>query len=443
MTWLRTPQRETWHLLRKLGRNEITRMSQIGSEHTASLLTLAGRDAASAAAVRDFLKAIAATSGHGNPLAVQALADAQSRLRPLIKSLPRETRQMIEVELEHRALLTLTSTEELEALVAKSRQRITATGLDAGTSALAGLMHRQFKEQIRELLRQAAKRAVSIEEAALVGGYRRLTTVIGDEWRQGWSDIYAYLCNNADAIARRGKDIEAATAAQALVHQAGDAFRMRAAAKALDRARDSLGGYRNKIKGLVFEAYVPRWDGWLQVINRAETLAQAQLRELAGNRKDWTSRRVIGSLRLDGREIWDEAVILTREAQAVEPAQAVLVMSGQYKAQKLVTGPGQIPADWWREFGGETSRGRAPVLSFHIDGKPQLNAYNLVPSPSGAASLRYLATAAGGSFPADLLTALARHNIAVQQLSTDLGNTELDQIVDALVRAVLAARKGR
>jgi hypothetical protein len=416
-------------ILRIFGKRGISHLLHLGTETSASLLTLAERDAASAALVHDYMTAAARTYDHADVLARQALQHADERLRPLIKQLPPDMRQLLSAQLDHRRLLILATEQELEQQMATSAGRAIRTELKDGTSALAASTHRRFIEQTRALLRASAVRPVSVEEADLLAGHRRLQTVLGDDWLESWSSVYTYLCRNADSILAHAEELKAATAGLDAARDAG-AYAVRSAARRLTSARRRLGGHRSNIQGRVLEGYIPKWDRWIAEVNRVTQLAEEELQRLPDG---WSSRRVTGGIWLDDAEVWDEAILLLRDATSGNKPLARLYMAAQYKAEKVLSAPDQVMRDILREVGGSTP-GRAPVLRIRLDGRPV--AYNLIPNPTGAPSLRYLANAAGGTVPSPELQQLASHGVALKQLTVDLRLNELDRIVDNLILAL-------
>lgn len=423
-------EKELAWILKIFGKREISSLLHLGPETSLSLLTLARRDAASAGLVRDYLELADLTCGHADPLARAALENADQRLRPLLKQLQPDTQRLVRAQLDHRRLLTLATPQELEQQIAAHAGRLITTELKNGTSALAASTHRRFTERIRKLLRASALRNVSIEEADLLAGYRRIQSVLGDSWVESWSSVYSYLQLNAESILAHCAELKAASAAVAAARGA-DSFGVRSAVERLTSARQRLGGHRSNLQGRILESYIPKWGVWNAEVNRVSRLAEEEARQLGSG---WSSRRVTGGLWLDGAEVWDEAILLVSDLTSVGQARARLLMAAQYKAEKVLSGPNQVVRDIiFREARG-LNLGRAPVLLIHVEGRPI--AYNLIPNRNGATTIRYLVNAAGGTVPAQQLKQLTAHGVALKQLTVDLRTNQLERIVDTLVLAL-------
>lgn len=414
-----TVERDFASFIKRFGLSGITRIQRLGAAATVSVLSLA---ADAAAPVEAYLAAAGRAAASADPLARAELRAADAALRPFVKALPRARRDLLLAELDHRASLVLNPTAELEAAAAKEAGRIALLGNRTGTSALIALTQRRLVDQMRELAR---KPVLALVEAETLAGYRLLTAVLGDEWNAAWDAAYTYLAAHTESLRLHIARLKQATAAAAAAGDSG--FAATAAQAELDSARNAFGGQLSNLRGAIFEAYVSRWDGWLQEVNRVMRLAEQELAKLPAG---WRVERVVGGMRLNGKQVWDEAILLVEDGGR---RHARLFMAAELKNEETLSAPDQIIRAIKRENEGT----RAGLLTIDTgDGVPQ--PYNLVPAPPDAPPLRYIVNASGGALTKNDAAMFARRGISVLQMNADLTRSQLAHFTDHLVIALVA-----
>ena len=414
-----TVERDFASFIKRFGLSGITRIQRLGAAETVSVLSLA---ADAAAPVETYLAAAGRVAASADPLARAELRAADAGLRPFVTALPQARRDVLLAELDHRANLVLNPTNELEAAAAEEAGRTALRGKRTSTSALVALTQRRLVDRIRELAR---KPVLALVEAETLAGYRLLTAVLGDEWNAAWEAAYTYLAAHAESLRLHIARLKQATAAAAAAGDSG--FAATAAQAELDSARSAFGGQLSNLRGAIFEAYVSRWDGWLKEVNRVMRLAEQELAKLPAG---WRVTRVVGGMRLNGKLVWDEAILLVEDGGQ---RRARLFMAAELKNEGTLSAPDQILRAITRENEGT----RAGLLTIDAgDGVPQ--PYNLVPAPPDAPPLRYIVNASGGALTKNDAATLARTGISVLQMNADLTRSQLTHFTDYLVMALVA-----
>jgi hypothetical protein len=182
--------------------------------------------------------------------------------------------------------------------------------------------------------------------------------VLGGQWFDAWEPLLAYLRRHAPAIARRVRAVEQARAAFVAAEAQGSPAAVEVARRALRSATERLAGNRSKLQGMLAEIYVTHWKTWRDQVEAYRDLAEAEIAHRPGR---WEVRPVAGDLRLDGKEVWDEAILLVRTD--VDPGLAEIFLAAQFKAEKQDTALEQVLHDAAREFrpGKRTS---TPVVTW-------------------------------------------------------------------------------
>jgi hypothetical protein len=224
----------------------------------------------------------------------------------------------------------------------------------------------------------------------LMVGRRKLLTTLKGRWEDGWAPTFAYLREHAVNIAARARELKAAEATLAQVKSSGTSAAIQAAEQAVKEASGRVAGYLSKIKGLLGEAYVPLWRNWKIQMDSWMEVAQREAKALG---RGWEAQRVVGDLRIDGAEAWDEAILLVNR----DTKQVKLFLAAQYKVEKQVSAITQAQNDALRETA--TASGKLPQVSFIVDGETY-SGFALTPMPAGKSSHRYVFNASRGDFSA-------------------------------------------
>jgi hypothetical protein len=419
-----------------LGREEITQIVRLSPRTVNSYLRLLEGNPSHelVSAVSDYLKAASRAELHPDPVILDLFREADDRLGKEIAALSGPEKALLAREHAQRRAALLTDAGELasqaEAELERARTRIPRPGGQVLDVMAARLQH-GFLTHLREVAALGSSSWVQ-GQRLLMSGYRKLSSVIGVGWREGWEPAFTYLSQNLGELAQRGKRLKAAREALQQALAVGNPAAVAAATEAELAARQSAGGYLSKLKGLIGEAYVPRWKDWLVQIESFEEVARREAAELPGQ---WTVRSIAGNLRLDGAETWDQAILLTRAGSPGSPPRAKLFLAGQFKIEKQVTALEQVERDAIRETA--TSAERAlPFLTFEgPDGR--IEGWFLEPMPAGRQSHRYVFNASGGKFSKADILRLRQAGIKVEQLNLDVSTAEMDAIANVLLDIVV------
>jgi len=386
------------------------------------LLQRAGHDPEVVVAVERYLLAARRAERHADDATKQLFTAADDILRQRLAGMKAREAELLSRELAHRRLAVLGETAEAEANATRVPRRapVTTSG-DVG----AALLQRTFLDRLRTIAALGQAQWTDAQ-LLLLSGRRKLLHALGGQWADGWEPTFRYLRDNAAKIAARAQDLRTAEAGLEAARKGGSVIAIRAAEREVRRARDSANGYLSKIKGLLGEAYVPRWEAWNVQMDGYLELAGREAKALGRN---WEARRVMGELRIDGAEAWDEAILLVNS----ETGQAKLFLAAQYKVEKHVSALKQVENDVLRETA--VASGRLPRLTFaELGASP--STFDLTPMPAGKAAHRFVFNAAGGRVSATAIDGLRAAGIEVNQLNLDVSLAELDQIARTLMDVV-------
>lgn len=385
------------------------------------LIARAGHDPAVVAAVERYLVAARRAEKHADDATRKIFAQADNVLAKRLAEMTGPDVELLGRELAHRRLSVLSGSADDAAGAGRTAGRA-ARGPDVGEAFL----EKAFHDRLRSVA-ALGPAAWTQTHRQLLRGRRKLLAVIGGQWADGWEPTFRYLRDNADGIADRVRQVRAAEAALNKVKGSGSAVLVRAATEDVRQARRGLNAYLNKVKGLLGEAYVPRWKDWKLQVQGYLEVAGREARALPGK---WEVKHVVGTLRIDNAEAWDEAILLVN--RATTPPQVKLFMAAQYKVEKRVSALVQIQNDVLRETA--TASGRLPRVTFLEQGEPQT--FDLTPMPAGRESHRHVFNAAGGRVSAAAIERLRAAGLRVEQLNLDVSVAEFDQVTQALADAV-------
>lgn len=425
--------RDTARLITRLGRELATRITSLGPRQMNAYLRLLAVDSSPevVSAVNSYLQLAKRAAKHPDPFVLDAFQKADDTLAQYLPKLDAAERVLLEQEHAQRRAALLLGDAELEVLAKKERRRVAARLasqerllVDHGAALLQGRFH--------DLVRGAAALPAAARTARqhlLLSAYGKLTSVIGEEWADGWGPAFVYLSRWADDIAPHARQLLAAREAREKALAAGDTTAALLARQAETAARQRAVGYLSKVKGLLGEGYVPRWRHWRLLRMGYQEIADRAAARMPGK---WVARTFVGDLRLGTEEVWDEAILLiggrTREVRAR------LFLASQYKWEKRVTALNQIPNDALRE----TAPGASTALPFlSYTGPDGAQGWFLEPMGVGEPSHRYLFNAAGGAISGPDIARLRATGLHVEQLTLDITMAESDAVIDALLETVL------
>jgi hypothetical protein len=400
----------------------IVRLSPRTANAYLRVIERSGHDPAVMAAIDRYAVAAARAERHADDATRKVFAEMDAGLGKHLGSLPGKDIELLRREMAHRRAVLLDKPPTSAPADAVRRGAEAATrDLDLG----AALLQRRFLDRVRQVAARGQK-SWSESERDLIRGFRKLRTALEGDWEEGWEPVFAYLRRHAPGMAERVRAQRAAESAVEQVRKTGSVTAVRAAEEAARRARRSSGADLSKLKGLLGEAYVPRWHEWkLQVQGYAE-IAQREAKALPGR---WEVRPVVGGLFIDGAEAWDEAILLVNR----DTNQVKLFLAAQYKVEKRVSALGQIENDVLRETA--TSAGRLPQVTFREDGR--LSApLHLTPMPSGKPSHRLLFNAEGGAVSATAIERLRATGITVDQLNLDVSVAQFEAVARSMLDAL-------
>lgn len=388
--------RETARLIARLGRELTAQISSLGPGQRNAYLRLLAADSSPAveSAVNSYLRLAKRASKHPDPYVLSAFQEADDTLSKYLHKLDAAERVLLEQEHAQRRAALLIGDAELEKLAKAERRQVAARLASQGRLLVdhgAALLQARFFDQIRRTAALPAA-ALSHQQRLLLSAHKKLAAVIGEEWADGWGPAFAYLSRWADEIAPHARQMLAAREALQKAQAAGDTAAVLLARQAESAARQRVVGYLSKVKGLLGDAYVPRWRTWLMLRQGYKEIADRAAARMPGK---WTAQSFVGDLRLGTAEVWDEAILLiggrTREVRAR------LFFAGQYKWEKRVTALEQIPNDALR---GVTpgSSAALPFLSYTGPGGPRAGIWSRwgwASRATGFCSTRQVARSAG------------------------------------------------
>lgn len=412
----------------ELGSKALRRIVRLGPTTANGYLRViahANNDPAVVTAVERYLLAARRAERHADTGTKQMFAKADEILQKQLSGLGGRDIELLRRELDHRRLVVLADPEELRAAFGPvaSRAARVSREVDLG----AALLQRNFLDRLRSVAALGAGQWTGTHRQ-LMRGCRKLLKVLGGQWADGWEPTFRYLRENAVRIAPAVRRVRAAEAALVGARKTGPAIAVRAAEEELRSARKVVGGYASKVKGSLGEAYVPNWADWTIQMDSYLELAAREARSLPGT---WEARRIVGELRIDGAEAWDEAILLIN--RDTRPPQAKLFLAAQYKVEKHDSALEQVRNDVLRETA--TASGNLPRVSYREDGVPQIP-LALTPMPVGKRSHRYVFNAEGGKVSATEIDRLRAAGIEVNQLNMDVTLDELDRVAQTLLDVV-------
>ncbi len=278
-------------------------------------------------------------------------------------------------------LASARKTTDAEALLVQARAVLKKTlrerGLEPIYEYLAKLSDRQ-----RPLIKQTATRVMKLEEAkaaAMAQGQMELANKIEERIEQAWAET------------------------------------------------DNL--VRNKLKGVINELYTSKWAGWaaqrVKLLDEAVAVAE-RLPQPPGWDVIPVSGATSGPIRLDGLEIWDEAVLIVERLAAPGRPRAMLFAAAQLKAERDVSAIGQV-------IGDITKRERPGALLQFTDDKGGEQMFTLWKLPPDVEPQRWILNALGGKYSIAELQQAYSQWVNLQILSHDLSVKELNALSNAFL----------
>lgn len=201
-------------------------------------------------------------------------------------------------------------------------------------------------------------------------------------------------------------------------------------------------GHLSKVKSLLFEAYVGFSRVWAR---RMVAVLRAAEKEAARLGPEWKATRVKGGLRyMNGRETWDEAILLIQIDASGTHTKAIVFATAQIKAEKDISVIHQILKDVLRETdslrqGDSILRGGGSTLPniLQYEHHSVAQAVELLPHPIGRPITRFVAHTAGARIPESQLKSLAQRGMAADVLELEISVEELNKLAEAFIQAIL------
>jgi hypothetical protein len=138
---------------------------------------------------------------------------------------------------------------------------------------------------------------------------------------------------------------------------------------------------------------------------------------------------VSGTIKLNGKETWDEAILIIKNAGAKgEAPEAILHTAAQTKVERRISAVDQSIRDRLREGGLETYQ---PSL-LEIEGENAV-AFVLRPNPEAVTVSRYLLHAEGGKVSKTAIQRLIAAGMSLEKLELDITIEQLNRIADHLI----------
>ena len=412
----------------ELGAKTVSRVVRLAPTTSSAYLRLiqrSGNDKEVIAAVERYLVVARRAEKHADDATKKLFDAAHERLAARLEGIPGKDMDFLRGELKARRLAVLPEPEDVVA--ARKRRPARAAQVSHVPDPGAVLLFRGFLDRLRAVAALGDGKWDHAQRL-LMTGRRKLLAAVGGEWAGGWEATFTYLRNHATKIAARARTLRSAQKALDDLRKSGTATTtaLRAAEDDVRRAGRALDGFLSKVKGLLGEAYVPRWKTWNLMMDGYLEVARREARALG---RGWEPQRVVGGLWVDGAEAWDEAILLVNR----QTGEAKLFLAAQYKVEKQVSALKQAQND----LGRETAIGadKLPTVTFTVDDVVQ-SGFKLTPMPVGKASHRFVFNAAGGRVSAADIERLRQAGIEVHQLHLDVSVAEFDQVGRALVDVV-------
>lgn len=227
--------------------------------------------------------------------------------------------------------------------------------------------------------------------------FERMLGALGSQ-DEGWAKLMRYLAKyDKDTLI---KEAERLNSTLKLLEGAKGAKRM-----ALLKEIESAKGIQSGIKGLLGEIYLARWPTLRAEVDKA--LVQAS-EVAAAMGEGWEAMHVVGNIKIDGKDAYDQAVILVN----LEKQKVVIHTAVQMKVERKLSAFHQIERDVSRERRLKRPKkavpdAPAPAITpavnmapsagqFEVKGyEGQLKGFSFQALPDGMATQRYVYFAEG------------------------------------------------
>jgi hypothetical protein len=269
--------------------------------------------------------------------------------------------------------------------------------------------------------------ALAGTESLAFKAFQRISDPLGPLDKR-WEWLIEYVQKDPAAIAAAGEEISAGLQKLATLPKGS------AARSELLRQLQSPNAYFYKIRGILGELYLAKFPGLLAEMG--EQLADAR-RIAAELGEGWQAKHVIGDIRIDSLEAYDQAVVIMNK----NTGEVMIHSAVQMKVEAGgVTAFRQIERDITREVSARglsaLERTRLPVATIEIEGE-QL-AMSLVPPVDGMMTRRYVYMAEGGTVgPADAKR-MEQLGVEVRAMAVDLPVSWFDTLA---LEIMLSAKK--
>ena len=319
---------------------------------------------------------------------VETVTDIEKRVAPLLTP---EELKLFRDEVNHQ-VSQVTKRAAMAGVPMPAFARFRRILTDANRTALL-VATTQYQDSFLQRLRTLAAGTPSATEELAIATYRQMLEVVGDQGESGWGRVFSFCAKYKPTIAQTAARLRAARAVY-------DAAPTAANAKLLSRAKQ---GIFWKIRGGLAEIYVNYWSVWRIQQDSLVELAKVTARRLG---RGWRAQPFAGGALIDGKEAWDEGVLLLRPPSPSDRLPvAVLHSSVQVKVEGEVTALAQTIRDRTRE------RGDRPYLTL-LEGN-QGRAFLLEPMPGGQEVIRYVFHARDGRISAPEIARLRAAGIEV------------------------------
>jgi hypothetical protein len=261
-----------------------------------------------------------------------------------------------------------------------------------------------FVDHLQKLLKGEAKPSDLLAATT----YQRMLAVVGNQAEDGWSRVFDYCAQNAQAMAARSR---------ALRDVEERAVQLAPGSHALDpelrQARERFGGNLYPIRGELAEIYLHHWPSWrLERSSLLEIAAQIARKRLP---RGWKPVPFSAGALIDGKKAWDEGVLLVKPPSPEDRIQrAALFAAAQVKVEKRVTALLQIINDRAREVG----TGARPTLTL-FEGNTKRD-FVLEALPPDIEVIRYVFNAQGGKLSLRDVALLQQHGLRAVPRELDI-----------------------
>lgn len=305
--------------------------------------------------------------------------------------------------------------------------------IQTATDNQVALLARSMRDTLGKL--RAARRALTGTESLLLQAYRKVNKAIGE---QGWQVIYEYLASLTPGQRNLIKQVAAAAEKLESNKAAAIARGQLDTAQKLEQGSEDLFArinqqVRNKLKGLVNEVYTSTWTEWTTI--RAQRLDEAV--RFAGNlpplggATGWDVMLLSGAtgspIRLDGREIWDEAILIVERGTSGKMPRAILFNAAQLKAERDVSAIAQT-------IGDITDRERPGAILDWVDDKGVQHAFTLYkPLSPDFEPQRWVLNAIGSRYSIGELQETYRRYVNLNIFAHDLSVQEFNALCNTLL----------